>query len=86
MNPPRCPLTYALRSVYQAASLYERAVNIEETAERHVWLADALVSAERKNEALRHYGRAADLHEDRQDKAREVMYIFFGARIFSYKL
>lgn len=54
----------------QAASLYERAVNIEETAERHVFLGEALVLAERKGEALWHYGRAADLYDDREYKVR----------------
>ncbi len=53
---------------HQAASLYERAVNIEETPERHVFLGEALVLAERKNEALWHYGRAADLYDDREYK------------------
>lgn len=52
----------------QAASLYERAVNIEETAERHVFLGEALVLAERKEEAMWHYGRAADLFDDREYK------------------
>lgn len=56
----------------QAASLYERAVNIEETAERHVLLGEALVLAERKGEALWHYGRAADLYDDREYKVRQV--------------
>lgn len=55
-------------SLHQAASLYERAVNIEETPERHVFLGEALVLAERKNEALWHYGRAADLYDDREYK------------------
>ena len=55
----------------QAASLYERAVNIEETAERHVFLGEALVLAERKGEALWHYGRAADLYDDREYKVRK---------------
>lgn len=55
--------------VRQAASLYERAVSAEETAERHVLLAEALVLAERKNEALLHFGRAADLYDDRNYKA-----------------
>lgn len=58
----------------QAALLYERAVTAEETAERHVLLAEALVLAERKNEALWHYGRAANLCDDRQYKARGVRY------------
>lgn len=53
---------------FQATSLYERAVNTEETAERHVLLAEALVLAERRNEALWHYERAANLYDDRQYK------------------
>lgn len=53
---------------FQAASLYERAVNAEETAERHALLAEALVQAERRNEALWHYERAANLYDDRQYK------------------
>lgn len=43
-------------------------MNIEETAERHVFLGEALVLAERKGEALWHYGRAADLYDDREYK------------------
>lgn len=53
---------------FQAATLYERAVNAEETAERHALLAEALVQAERRNEALWHYERAANLYDDRQYK------------------
>lgn len=56
--------------VEQAASLYERAVNTEETAERHDRLAEALVLAERKDQALWHFRRAADLYDDRQYKVR----------------
>ena len=59
---------FACGSSRQAASLYERAVNIEETPERHVFLGEALVLAERKSEALWHYGRAADLYDDREYK------------------
>ncbi|CAM9188023.1 unnamed protein product [Scytosiphon promiscuus] len=70
------PETYVARAMElseegafdKAASLYERAVNIEETAERHVFLGEALVLADRKSEALWHYGRAADLYEDREYK------------------
>lgn len=47
-------------------------MNIEETAERHVFLGEALVLAERKGEALWHYGRAADLYEDREYKVGEA--------------
>lgn len=47
-------------------------MNIEETAERHVFLGEALVLAERKGEALWHYGRAADLYDDREYKVREA--------------
>ena len=50
--------------VRQAASLYERAVNVEETAERHAMLAKALVLAQRRSESLWHYMRAADLYEE----------------------
>lgn len=46
-------------------------MNIEETAERHVFLGEALVLAERKGEALWHYGRAADLYDDREYKVRK---------------
>lgn len=60
----------------QAASLYERAVNTEETAERHVLLAEALVLAERKNEALWHFKRAATLHDDREYKARKTSQVY----------
>lgn len=59
---------YVNVSPFQAASLYERAVNTEETAERHVLLAEALVLAERRNQALWHYERAANLYDDRQYK------------------
>lgn len=62
-------LTSTSTMVEQAASLYERAVNTEETAERHDRLAEALVLAERKDQALWHFRRAADLYDDRQDKA-----------------
>lgn len=62
-------LLFAARTACKAASLYERAVNTEETAERHVLLAEALVLAERQNEALWHFGRAADLYDDRHYKA-----------------
>lgn len=58
--------------VRQAASLYERAVNVEETAERHVMLAKTLILAQRRSESLGHYVRAADLYEDSPDKARQV--------------
>lgn len=56
----------------QAAALYERAVNAEETPERHALLADALVRAERRDEALWHYEQAADLYEDMQNKVTAV--------------
>lgn len=57
-----------VRCCGQAALLYERAVKTEETPERHVFLAEALVLGERKDEALWHYERAAGLYEDRQKK------------------
>ena len=59
-------------SVRQAASLFERAVNVEETAERHALLAKELIRAQRRSESLWHYMRAADLYndDDRQYKAR----------------
>lgn len=66
------PQKLALLPSRQAASLYERAVNVEETAERHVLLGEALVLADRKSEALWHYGRAADLYEDRENKVGYV--------------
>ncbi|CAM9436145.1 unnamed protein product, partial [Hapterophycus canaliculatus] len=70
------PETYVARAMElseegafdKAASLYERAVNIEETAERQVFLGEALVLADRKSEALSHYARAAELYEDREYK------------------
>ncbi|CAM9614377.1 unnamed protein product [Discosporangium mesarthrocarpum] len=52
----------------KAVTLYERAVTTEETAERHVFLADALVQLERKGEAIWHYGRAAKLYLDNEEK------------------
>ncbi|CAM9520511.1 unnamed protein product, partial [Ectocarpus sp. 13 AM-2016] len=75
------PETYVARALElsedgafdKAASLYERAVNIEETAERHVLLGEALVLAERKGEALWHYGRAADLYDDREYKVSTLV-------------
>ncbi|CAM9888718.1 unnamed protein product [Ectocarpus sp. 6 AP-2014] len=75
------PETYVARALElsedgafdKAASLYERAVNIEETAERHVLLGEALVLAERKGEALWHYGRAADLFDDREYKVSTLV-------------
>lgn len=45
-------------------------MNTEETAERHNMLAEALVLAKRKDQALWHFRRAADLYDDRQYKAR----------------
>lgn len=54
-------------------------MNIEETAERHVFLGEALVLAERKGEALWHYGRAADLYDDREYKVREARFFVFHA-------
>eukprot|EP00903_Cladosiphon_okamuranus_P019910 g18299.t1 len=75
------PETYVARAMElseegafdKAASLYERAVNIEETAERHVFLGEALVLAERRGEALWHYGRAADLYDDREYKVSTLL-------------
>ncbi|CAM9879034.1 unnamed protein product, partial [Choristocarpus tenellus] len=76
------PETYVARAVElsgegswdKAATLYERAVNTEETAERHELLADALVHSERKEEALWHYGRAINLYvDDKESKVSTLM-------------
>lgn len=52
----------------KAASLYERAVNAEETADGHVFLAETLVRVSRVEDAIRHYHLAADLYTDERDK------------------
>mmetsp|Transcript_2352 Transcript_2352/g.3304 ORF Transcript_2352/g.3304 Transcript_2352/m.3304 type:complete len:576 (+) Transcript_2352:40-1767(+) len=59
----------------KAASLYERAVNAEETADGHVYLAETLVRVDRTEEAIRHYSRATEMYSDDQEKVASLVNI-----------
>jgi tetratricopeptide (TPR) repeat protein len=56
-----------------AATLYEKAVRADETADGRVFLADTLVRVGRAGDAVAHYQRAADLYDDEREKAAALM-------------
>mmetsp|Transcript_37039 Transcript_37039/g.99870 ORF Transcript_37039/g.99870 Transcript_37039/m.99870 type:complete len:558 (-) Transcript_37039:5-1678(-) len=59
----------------KAASLYERAVNAEETADGHVFLAETLVRVSRAEDAIKHYKRAVDMYSDEREKMSALVSI-----------
>ena len=71
-----------------AATLFEKAVRVDETAEGHVFLADTLVRAGRAGAAVVHYQRATDLYglvEDERNQTTVLMrfssVLFFSSHV-----
>ena len=55
-----------------AATLFEKAVRVDETADGHMFLADTLVRAGRAGATVTHYQRASDLYSLVEDERNQT--------------